>query len=288
MAIIKAILPYFGGKRTLAPVIVQELGPHAGYYEPFCGSLPVLFNKPISSAETINDLYGDVVNLARQVQSERGPELWERTQRTLMCKPTFLDSCAELKKEFEPTFDRAFHFIVACWQGLNGLTGAKRAQPVFNLRYAPSGGSAAVRWQSVCESIPWWWERLQNVTILQQCGIDLCEKIQDRDDVVIYCDPPYFVKSTPYMHDFVDADHERLAAALCSKKRARVVVSYYQHEQLERLYPGWTLVDCTTRKSIATIGSKAGVDGDHVAPEVLLINGPSLTAPKDVQLELGA
>jgi hypothetical protein len=35
---INAILPYFGGKRTLAPSIVAEFGPHRSYWEPFCVS----------------------------------------------------------------------------------------------------------------------------------------------------------------------------------------------------------------------------------------------------------
>src|SRR5690606_37550125 len=38
---IKAILPYFGGKRTLAPRIVAELGEHSAYWGLCCGSLAV-------------------------------------------------------------------------------------------------------------------------------------------------------------------------------------------------------------------------------------------------------
>ena len=35
---VKAIAPWFGGKRTLAPAIVVELGTHTQYFEPFFGS----------------------------------------------------------------------------------------------------------------------------------------------------------------------------------------------------------------------------------------------------------
>jgi DNA adenine methylase len=38
---IKAIAPWFGGKRTLAPRITAELGAHRAYWEPFCGSMAV-------------------------------------------------------------------------------------------------------------------------------------------------------------------------------------------------------------------------------------------------------
>lgn len=40
--IVGALLPYYGGKRTLAPRIVAELGRHRAYWEPFMGSLAVL------------------------------------------------------------------------------------------------------------------------------------------------------------------------------------------------------------------------------------------------------
>jgi len=43
---IKALAPWFGGKRNMAPMIVQELGPHNSYWEPFCGSMAVLLAKP--------------------------------------------------------------------------------------------------------------------------------------------------------------------------------------------------------------------------------------------------
>lgn len=36
---ISAIAPWFGSKRTLAPRIVEVLGEHRAYWEPFCGSL---------------------------------------------------------------------------------------------------------------------------------------------------------------------------------------------------------------------------------------------------------
>lgn len=55
---IKAIAPWFGGKRTLAPEIVRELGEHTQYFEPFCGSMAVLLAKTPSSKETVNDMHG--------------------------------------------------------------------------------------------------------------------------------------------------------------------------------------------------------------------------------------
>ena len=68
---IKAIAPWFGGKRTMAPDIVAQLGKHTQYFEPFCGSMAVLFGKPRSMHETVNDLHGDLINLALVLQGEK-------------------------------------------------------------------------------------------------------------------------------------------------------------------------------------------------------------------------
>src|SRR5436305_15220627 len=65
---VKAIAPWFGGKRTLAPAIVVELGTHTQYFEPFFGSGAVLFAKMPSQKETVNELSGDLILLARVVQ----------------------------------------------------------------------------------------------------------------------------------------------------------------------------------------------------------------------------
>jgi DNA adenine methylase len=79
MPTITSLVPWFGAKRTLAPRIVRELGPHRVYWEPFCGSCAVLLAKPRASMETVNELHGDLVNLARVVAHPvLGPQLYRR------------------------------------------------------------------------------------------------------------------------------------------------------------------------------------------------------------------
>jgi len=63
--------PYQGGKRLLAPKIVQRISevPHALYAEPFIGMGGIFFlrdRRP--DAEVINDRNGEVVNLFRILQ----------------------------------------------------------------------------------------------------------------------------------------------------------------------------------------------------------------------------
>ena len=59
---------WIGGKSQLAKRIIERIPAHACYVEPFAGGAWVLFRKPESDVEVINDLNRDVVTLYRVVQ----------------------------------------------------------------------------------------------------------------------------------------------------------------------------------------------------------------------------
>lgn len=58
-----AIFRHPGSKWSIADWIISHFPEHHSYLEPFFGSGAVLFNKPRSNIETVNDLDGNVVNL---------------------------------------------------------------------------------------------------------------------------------------------------------------------------------------------------------------------------------
>lgn len=61
-------LPYIGGKNRLATKIISLLPEHTTYVEAFAGGAQVLFHKPPSNVEVLNDLDFDVVNFFRVCQ----------------------------------------------------------------------------------------------------------------------------------------------------------------------------------------------------------------------------
>ena len=63
-------MKYPGSKWGLARWIIQFFPPHHSYLEPFFGSGAVLFNKPRSDIETVNDLDANVINLFRWVKDD--------------------------------------------------------------------------------------------------------------------------------------------------------------------------------------------------------------------------
>ena len=289
-ASITALLPWFGGKRTLAPRIVAELGPHTAYWEPFCGSMAVLLAKPQAPQETVNDLHGDLINLSRVIRDETfGPKLYRRLRRTFVHEGLFSE--AETAVEGEKwsaspqdtdaayiDFERAYQYFVAGWLGRNGVIGTTKGScgKQFSVRYTSNGGIQGVRFAAAVNSIPAWRRRMRRVTILRRDGLQLLERIEDSPATCIYMDPPYIEKGAEYVHDFAAADHGRLAELLRRFKAARVVVSYYAHPLLAGLYPGWTVVDCEMAKGLSNQGQR-GRGGKEKAPEVLLINGRSFS-----------
>ena len=287
---INAIAPWFGAKRVLAPTIVEELGPHRAYIEPFCGSLAVLLAKPIAAQETVNDLHGDLVNLAMVLTSDSSSVLYERLSRTLMCEAIHLQARQQVRSEPSgpPTgppadqarhIDRAYDFFVMSWMGRNGISGTTAAETNQNIacRWTPGGGSGGGRFASAVDSIPAWHNRLRSIMILNRDGFEIIEKIDDTDGMAVYVDPPYLKESRSsgtYTHDFTDDDHRRLAKLLRRFKRTRVVVSYYDSPRLDDLYPLWTMRRFNINKAISIPNNRGGKP--TTAPEVLLMNGPSL------------
>lgn len=279
----QALVPYFGAKRAMAQTIIETIGEHRAYWEPFCGSMAVLLAKPQVSHETVNDLNGDVINLAMYLQDVSTAEgLYRSLVGTCHCEPIYREAQERLRQPIDraamPDPVRAMQYMITSWQGMNGLAGIADKRAAFALRWTAGGGHQGARWRRVVDSIPAWHERLRGVTIIHRDAFDVLAKIRDEARTAIYCDPPYVRQSRGsaerYLHDFrqdlVHDDHSRLADALARFKQARVVVSYYDCPLVRDLYSGWHIIPATRRKDLAnTGGTKARAGG---AAELLITN----------------
>jgi len=294
---VTAIVPWFGGKRTMAPLIVRELGKHTQYFEPFCGSMAVLFAKEPSQKETVNDLHGDLINLARVLQRvELVENLYDRLQRVLFSEDLLDQARDVLSKEWrtahldDPWADigRAYWYFLASWMGRNGTAGTARVDYQLAVRWTKNGGSPTIRWLHAVDSIPAWHQRLRNVVILCRDAFHFIDRFEDVKETAIYVDPPYHAATRSklkagsggkYLHEFdhrggmFGDDHQRLRDVLAAYKHARIVVSYYDHPTIRELYAGWTFVKHTRQKHLHSQNGR-GSRGKE-APGVLIINGVS-------------
>lgn len=300
---IKAIAPWFGGKRTLAPVIVEQLGKHTQYFEPFCGSMAVLFAKDPSQKETVNDLHGDLINLARVLQAVNAAEmLYERLQNTLFSEDLLEQARLHLQRPDQELhlsdlgcmrpqnlacIERAYWYFLASWMGRNGTAGTARVDYQIAVRWTKNGGSPTVRWRNAVESIPQWHQRLLNVVILRRDAFHIIDRLEDVPETAIYVDPPYAAETRgkikdgrggKYLHEFShDAglfgdDHQRLVEILRGYRQARIVVSYYDCQRIRDLYAGWTFIEHTRQKHLHAQNGRGARPKE--APEILIVNGP--------------
>lgn len=295
---LRVLVSYFGAKARLGPEIARQLGPHRARFEPFCGGLSVTFACEPSSNEVINDLNGAVVNLAAVIASPRWTDLRDRLDRTHCCEGLLLNSAAwlgvnspELPKgkragSVDPQavtkehVEWAYHFAVASWLSReNGLIGAR---PPRTLARSFTPNSAAKRLPRLVGTLEWMHARLKHVTIWCTDAMSIIERVQDAPTSAIYCDPPYLRATRPssYLIDVpTDPDeelkwHASLARAVRRFKKARVVVSYYDHPQIRGLYKGWSVVSIKTRRIVGNVDFGKSASSD--APEILLINGDPL------------
>lgn len=296
---ITAIAPWFGGKRTLAPAIVRQLGKHVQYFEPFCGSMAVLFAKQPSRCETVNDLHGDLVNLARVVQDPLSASvLYERLQSVLFSEDLLRAAGDELKDEtgipatheesLTPAgIERAYWYFLSSWMMRNGVAGTARLEYQAAVRWTKNGGSPTLRFRNAIESLPAWHERLRNVVIIRRDAFAIIDRFEDCAETAIYIDPPYVSGSrsgfgnhgngSKYKHEFehdnplFGDDHLRLAKLLKAYKHARVVVSYYDDPKVRELYAGWTFIDCARQKHLHSQNGRG--ERKQEAPEILVVNG---------------
>ena len=295
-----SLVPWLGGKRTLAPDIVVELGEHQAYDSPCCGSLAVLFAKPPCATETVNDLHGDLINVAMCVASQHWRALYEAVDRICLCE-TFLSAFQEdLANDYDPPADprhvadqdieRAARHLALSWIARNGVSGTERVNYQIAVRWTQGGGSPGIRWRAAVDSVPAWHDRLKGVVILRRDLFKIVPKLADEPGRAIYLDPPYFkttrgsAAGSRYLYDFDESadllfgredQHARLARELQRFTRARVVVSYYDDPRLDELYPAqrWTKRLVYRNKNLAAQNHRGA--NKTVAPEVLLMNGPS-------------
>ena len=139
----------------------------------------MLFLKKPCELETVNDLHGDVINLARVIQDrELAFELYDKLRRTCYAEPFFHEATKRWLARPAGVYetvdaDRAYDYFVVSWMGLNGVSGTARCNYQFALRWCRGGGQGARRWQSVLDSMPAWHKRLANVVILQRDAFEI-------------------------------------------------------------------------------------------------------------------
>lgn len=237
----KAPFAYFGGKMAIAQRIVAMMPPHRVYIEPFFGSGAVLFAKPPSRFEIVNDIDGAVVNFYR-VMRERLTDLDLACALSPYARYEFenadLDADIDVLEWARRFWVRTNQSVTKSGTGSGWSTSVRRNGNMPTTILTRIGRFADVV------------DRLAGVIIENRDAATLIANIAD-ETTVIYADPPYLastrVGSPGQGRDYradtsTEADHKRLAEVLTTTP-AKVLLSGYPSRLYDSLYAGWDRVE---------------------------------------------
>jgi DNA adenine methylase len=227
-----------GGKARLTRRLLPLLPEHTTYVEPFCGAANLLFAKPPSEVEALNDLDEELVNLLRTIKTR--PKLLIRTAAAIPYSRFWYE---RLQRELK-----------------SGLEGSKvqRAAKFWFLIRASFFGHPEKGWRFAVHTREG--ERLENglhaleavATRLHGVYIDdldfrRCIKNWDSPTTLFYADPPYYgaVAYRRGVKAFTPKDHEDLADLL-RHVEGKWLLTYNDHPKVRELYAGFPMMRMST------------------------------------------
>ncbi|MCM1026509.1 MAG: DNA adenine methylase [Roseburia sp.] len=232
----KAILKYPGSKWSIAEWIIGFFPPHSSYLEPFFGSGEVLFRKPRSPIETVNDLDGEVVNLFRWIRED--PEkLAHEIYYIPYARQVYEESYGEPPGD---SLQQAVRFAIRLQMGYGYRTNGERVGWKRDIQ-GREAAYAARDWRSLPERLLEAAERLRGVQIENRPAVELIREYHS-EKVLLYLDPPYMPQTRyrkQYRHEmFTEESHEELLAAALQHK-GPVLISGYDSDLYRRMLRGW-------------------------------------------------
>ena len=231
----KALMKYPGSKWSMSRWIIDMFPEHRSYLDPFFGSGAILFNKPRSGIETVNDLDGNVVNLFYWIRHD--PERLAREIHLIpYARQVYDESYINTPAD---DFERAVQFYIRLNMGYGFRTNGEKVGWKNDIQ-GREKAYAANDWCHLPEKIMQAAERLRGVQIENRPAVELIRRF-NFPNVFIYCDPPYVLSTRhgkQYRCEMNDDDQEELLDTLLEHK-GPVMISGYESELYSRKIGDW-------------------------------------------------
>ncbi len=230
------VLRYPGAKWRIADWIIQHMPKHHSYVEPFFGSGAVLFSKPPTAIETVNDLDSNVTNLFEIIRND-ADKLAQVVYDTPFSRQSY-DESYDVNPD--NALEKARIFLLKCWQGYGFRTNGSKVGWKRDI-CGREAAYAVKNWNR----LPGWildiQDRLKEVQIENRPALEVIDSF-NKEGVLIYCDPPYVLGTRTgkqYAHEMTDNDHiDLLNKLLCHK--GYVMISGYNNELYNKKLQGWS------------------------------------------------
>ena len=189
-------IPYYGGKsplRQVGPWIAGLLpyNKRGSYVEAFAGMCGVLLCREPCSIEVINDMDSHLVNwwlTVRDFPLELG-DLLENTPKSREVYEKYFDALNKGAGYVADPMERAVAYTVVIEQGLAHGLGHRRWTP----RDYGHGKTGMKRIKALAN-------RIREVNIENRDALEIIERYKNRENTVLYLDPPYHSTEHLYMY----------------------------------------------------------------------------------------
>lgn len=246
----KSFLRWIGGKSQLAKDIIPRIPPHTCYCEVFGGAAWVLFKKPESKVEVLNDINSNLVKLYRVVKHHRD-EFIRSCSLVPISRTEFNRFLAEPPDSSTDILGavRYYYIVRTCF-------GARVNRPTFGTSTTTRSGFNPRRIKADLTLAE---RRLAQVMIENLPYADLI-KLYDRKDPLFYVDPPYFGCENYYGKGiFAREDFTKLRDILAEIK-GRFILSINDAPEIRGIFKQFRIVEVPTRYSVGVKKSKPVVE----------------------------
>ena len=257
---------WVGGKSRLRKYVIELLPPHTCFVEVFSGAAWVLFGKPPSDVEIINDIDRDLVTFFR-VLREKPEELIASFEWELVSRAEF-ERLAETDPSCLTDVQRAHRFyylIMAGW-------GGELHYPRFQTSITDGGGGNRLigALKTLRQRLQPVHERLRTV-IIENLDWQACLDRYDRPTTVLYVDPPYPGNKCNYAHNMRGWDEHRILADRLKRATCKWILSSYDIPEMHTLFAGHYILGV---QSASGMNTEKGGSTRTTNREVLITNFP--------------
>ena len=251
----KSPLAWLGGKSRLADQIIERMPAHQTYCEVFAGAAWVLFKKPESKVEIINDINSELTNLYRCVKHHLA-ELVLQFRWMLVARDDF-DRFLQTPAESLTDIQRAARFFYLAKSSF----GAKIHKPTFGIA---ATGAPRLNLLRIEEELSDAHARLARVFIENRHFDQVLQRF-DRPGTLFYVDPPYWGCEKDYGEGLFTRDDFARLAALLGACKGKFILSLNDTAGVRETFRDFRIEAVKTRYSIsATAKQEVG--------EVLITN----------------
>ena len=222
---------WVGGKSRLRKPILDLLPEHTCYVEPFAGAAWVLFGKPPSEVEVLNDLDQELIAFFRAVK-EKPEELMASFEWELVSRAEF-ERLANLEPTQLTDVQRAHRFYYLIMAGWGGELNYPRFQT--SITDGGHGNRLIGALETLHERIRPIHNRLRTV-IIENLDWRDCINRYDRPGTIMYVDPPYPGNGCNYAHNMRDWESHHELAERLHKTKCKWILSSYDMPEIRELF----------------------------------------------------